>query len=129
MADSFFSKESCIVIKKSKKLIIWDLDGVIADTESIWMESRQKLLNQKFGINWTIYETYQYIGGMSWKTRLQTLNNMGICVDESFEKEAIELDYKLLKDGINLTLGIENIFSRKDIKQCIATGGTYERKN
>ena len=36
----------------SKKLIIWDFDGVISDTEKLWVENRRRMLNEKFGLNW-----------------------------------------------------------------------------
>lgn len=35
----------------SKKLIIWDFDGVISDTEKLWVENRRRMLNEKFGLN------------------------------------------------------------------------------
>ena len=35
-----------------KKLIIWDFDGVIADTEKLWLTNRQKLLKETMGIDW-----------------------------------------------------------------------------
>lgn len=39
-----------------KKLIIQYFDEVIADTELIWLKAHQKILKEKFGNNWTIYE-------------------------------------------------------------------------
>lgn len=107
-----------------KKLIIWDFDGVIADTECIWMEIRRQMLNKRFGLNWDLATTNHHIGGMSWRTRVETLQKMGFDVDEKFEDEAAVQDFQKLEEGFNLTSGIEKIFNRQDIKQCIATGGT-----
>ena len=40
-----------------KKLLIWDFDGVIADTEKIWLQNRMMMLNDQFGLKWDL-ETY-----------------------------------------------------------------------
>lgn len=113
--------------KISKNLIIWDFDGVIADTECLWMENRRQLLKKYFNVDWDLKTTNNHIGGMNWKTRLLTLQQMGFNVDEKFEDEGTELDYQVLTKGISLTPDIEKIFVRQDIKQCIATGGTKEK--
>lgn len=113
--------------KVSKNLIIWDFDGVIADTECLWMENRRKLLKKYFNIDWDLKTTNQYIGGMHWSTRLQTLQKMGFNIDDKFEEEGTSLDLQVLNKGITLTPNIEKIFARRDIKQCIATGGTKEK--
>lgn len=110
-----------------KKLIIWDFDGVIADTECLWMENRRQLLNKHFNLNWDLATTNNYIGGMSWRTRIATLQKMGIPADEKFEDEANVLDFAILEKGFSLTPGIEKIFAHKEIKQCIATGGAPEK--
>ena len=109
-----------------KNLIIWDFDGVIADTECLWMEHRRKLLNERYNLDWDLATTNQHIGGMSWRTRLQTLQNLGLDVDEKFEEEATLLDYQALERGISKTPEIEKIFNHK-IKQCIATGGSSDK--
>ncbi len=38
----------------SKKLIIWDFDGVISDTEKLWVENRRRMLNEKFALTGTL---------------------------------------------------------------------------
>lgn len=123
-SGSCFSIESCI---KMKNLIIWDFDGVIADTECLWMENRRQLLKKYFNIGWDLETTNHHIGGMNWKTRLETLQKMGYAVDKSFEDEATIMDLAMLELGISLTPGIEEIFAQKNIKQCIATGGTADK--
>lgn len=52
-----------------KKLIIWDFDGVIADSEKLWLETRQEMINQKFGLNWDFDTANKHMGGMSDKTK------------------------------------------------------------
>lgn len=111
------------MINTRKKLIIWDFDGVIADTECLWMQNRQKLLNERFNLGWDLEKTNLTIGGMNWRTRIATLQNLGLKIDNSFEDEVTLLDYESLAKGISLTPGVEKIFAHQDIKQCIATGG------
>ena len=105
------------------KLIIWDFDGVIADSEKIWLKNRCDLLNQKFGLNWDFETTNFYLGGMSDKTKQAVLENLGIVTDDNFWAEALHRDCADMAKGLKLTPGIKEIFSRRDIKQCIATGG------
>lgn len=114
-------------MNKSKKLIIWDFDGVISDTECLWMENRRQLLKKYFNIDWDLHTTNHYIGGMHWSTRLKTLQDMGFDVDAKFEEEGLLLDLQVLAQGITLTENVKKIFARKDIKQCIATGGSKDK--
>ncbi|MBQ7285831.1 MAG: HAD family phosphatase [Alphaproteobacteria bacterium] len=108
----------------SKKLIIWDFDGVIADTEKIWLQNRMELINEKFGKNWDMDTTISFLAGMSDKTKKDVLEKLGIKTDDVFWKEAILRDLQKIVNGIMLTPGIEEIFKLQDFEQCIATGGT-----
>ena len=58
----------------SKKLIIWDFDGVISDTEKLWVENRRRMLNEKFGLNWDFATANRYLGGRSDKTKKEELD-------------------------------------------------------
>lgn len=111
----------------SKKLIIWDFDGVISDTEKLWVENRRRMLNEKFGLNWDFATANRYLGGRSDKTKKEELDRLGIVTDDAFWKEALDRDYELLEEGIELTEGIENIFSNTGLRQCIATGGIKKK--
>ena len=91
----------------SKKLIIWDFDGVISDTEKLWVENRRRMLNEKFGLNWDFATANRYLGGRSDKTKKEELDRLGIVTDDAFWKEALDRDYELLEEGIELTEGIK----------------------
>lgn len=110
-----------------KKLIIWDFDGVIADTEKLWIQSRMELLYKFFGIDWNFDTALKYIGGMSDKDKNIVLNNLGIPTDDNFWIEAANLDKIKFNEGFMLTDYIENIFMNKNFDQCIATGGVYTK--
>lgn len=105
------------------KLIIWDFDGVIADTEKIWLQNRMLMLNEQFGLNWNLETTNKFLGGITDKTKKDVLDKLGIVTNQEFWDLAIKNDIKSMIKGFALTEGIEDIFKIKEFEQCIATGG------
>ena len=61
-----------------KKLLIWDFDGVIADTEKLWLTNRQKLLKDYMNIDWDFPTVEKYLKGMSDITKREVLDSLGI---------------------------------------------------
>lgn len=112
---------------KNIKLIIWDFDGVIADTEKLWLTNRQKLINEVLGLNWDFNEVNKYLGGMSEKTKREVLNAMNIKTDDAFWEKAVCLDHQTMEQGFEPTPYIEEIFKLNQFTQCIATGGIKEK--
>ena len=106
-----------------KKLIIWDFDGVIADTEKLWLETRLELLNRDFGLRWNFDTINKYCGGISDKTKREILNKIGIITSDDFWAEALEKDIEKLNKGIKPVYGIVKILKNKSLLQCVATGG------
>ena len=93
----------------NKTLIIWDFDGVISDTEKLWLENRRQLLNQKFNLKWDFATVNHHLGGMSEKTKKEVLQQMGLSIDDNFADEALKMDFEVMKRGIEPTPGIEEI--------------------
>ena len=112
---------------KMKKLLIWDFDGVIADTEKLWIQNRMLLLNKNFGLNWDMNKTYAVLGGMSDKTKKHVLEKLGLKTDEQFWEENRKLDLETMLKGFSLTDGVDDIFKDKTFTQCIATGGFADK--
>lgn len=110
-----------------KKLIIWDFDGVIADTERMWVTTRLDILNQKLNLGWSLAQAEKYMGGKSDKDKSASLKEAGVFVDESFWKEAMEKDFAKMSKGLPMTKGVEDIFKLTQFDQCIATGGIYAK--
>ena len=75
-----------------KELIIWDFDGVIADTESLWLYNRMTTINETFHLNWTFEKTVNTLLGMSDKTKREVLDNLGIRTDDEFWLKNKKLD-------------------------------------
>lgn len=111
----------------NKKLIIWDFDGVIADTEKLWLQNRMELINEKFGTNWDFKTTISFLAGVSDKTKKDILEKLGIKTSENFWEEVTARDMQNIIRGFSLTDGIEEIFKLNEFEQCIATGGTMSK--
>lgn len=110
-----------------KQLIIWDFDGVIADTEKLWLKNRQLLMKEALGIDWDWDTINHYLRGTGDKTKRIVLDNLGINTDDDFWDKSIEMDINTMHtEGFELTEGIEDIF-KLPIKQCIATGGVQNK--
>jgi len=106
-----------------KNLVIWDFDGVIADSEKIWIKNRQEAVNKLFHLNWDFQTTNKYLGGMGDKTKRQVLDTMGYKTDDAFWKDQLEMDMAIMRrDGLEITPYVEEII-KKLPKQCVATGG------
>ena len=90
-------------------LIIWDFDGVIADSEKIWIRNRQEELNKRYHLNWDFNTTNKYLGGMSDKTKREVLNSLGIITDDDFWKESLRKDILCLKTPFLQTLSAANV--------------------
>lgn len=106
-----------------KNMVIWDLDGVIADSEKVWLKNRQNSINKLFGTNWDFQTTNKYIGGMSDKTKRQVLDKLGYVTDDKFWEEQLKIDMEVAsREGLEKIPYVEDII-KKLPKQCIATGG------
>lgn len=58
-------------MKKTKpKLIIWDYDGVLSDSEKLWIKIWQDLINEKFGLGWDFETADKILGGLAVKPKL-----------------------------------------------------------
>jgi len=111
-----------------KKLLIWDFDGVVADTERLWLYNRMLTINETFHLNWSEEKTHQTLLGMSDKTKKEVLDGLGLITDDTFWAKNKQLDYNaMLSKGFTPTEGIIDIFQIPNIKQCIATGGIKEK--
>ena len=71
-----------------EKLIIWDFDGVVSDTEKLWLKTRQEMLNELYGIKMDFETVNFYMGGRSDKTKRENLDKAGIITDDYFWEES-----------------------------------------
>ena len=106
-----------------KKLVIFDFDGVIADSEKVWLKNRQESLNKLFNLNWDFQTTYIVLGGMSDKNKRKVLDELRYKTDDAFWEEQLKIDMEVMqRDGLEVFDGVEDLI-KKLPKKCIATGG------
>ena len=102
----------------NKKLLIWDFDGVIADTEKLWLYNRMLTINETFHLNWTEETVHEKLLGMSDKTKREVLNGLGLVTDDAFWDKNKKMDYDvMLSKGFEATDGVLDVFKIKDIKE------------
>ena len=110
-----------------KKLVIWDLDGVITDSEKVWLKNRLNRLNALFNLNWDFETAYKYLGGMNDKKKSLVLRKMGYKTNSKFWKDQINIDMDIIRrDGLELLPYVEKLI-KKIQKQCIVTGDSKFR--
>ncbi|MDD4556025.1 MAG: HAD family phosphatase [Alphaproteobacteria bacterium] len=105
-----------------KKLVIFDFDGVIADTEKLWVSVWHKFVNENSNLNWSFEEAYKNFAGVSPVTKIERLKNFGINVTESDYAKIIEGETSLIKE-IEITKDIIDILKDENLIKCIGTGG------
>ena len=114
--------------KNIYKLIIWDFDGVIADSEKIWLENRKNFFHDRLGVNWDFEEVNRLFGGQADKTKRDTLLKMGYSTDDKFWEDVLQIDTQYMeKHGLEVMPGVMDILKNNHIKQCIATGGILSK--
>ena len=106
-----------------KMLIIWDFDGVIADTEHL---STDKYIEfaKNYGIDITREEIINNILGKGQTKQLEALLAMGKNANAEIVKYINDEISDAVSKDICLTNNIEEIFNMKDFAQCVATGNS-----
>ena len=105
------------------KLIIWDFDGVISDTEHLSTDKYVEFA-QKCGIILTRKDVIQYILGKGQKQQLDTLLSLGYNVDADMVRYINDEISKAVTQDISLTENVEDIFRLNGFSQCVATGNS-----
>ncbi len=112
-----------------KKLLIWDFDGVIADSEKLWVAVWVETLQQEKNIILNTDEKLNLLVGIADKSRKERLERYfpGLVLDADFmQKISAGEVYK----GIHFMqpiAGVEAVMVDKRFTHCIATGATKEQ--
>ncbi|MBP5214948.1 MAG: HAD family phosphatase [Alphaproteobacteria bacterium] len=112
-----------------KKLIIWDFDGVIADSEKLWVSVWVETLQKEKNISLSINEKSDLLVGVADKLRKERLEKYfpGLNLDDDFMEKITEGE---IYQGTNFMCpidGVEEVMSAVKYDQCIATGATKEQ--
>jgi len=112
-----------------KKLLIWDFDGVIADSEKLWVAVWAETLQQEKNIILTAEEKLNLLVGISDKLKKERLEKYfsGLILDADFMQK---IDAGEVYKGMHFMqpiAGVEDVMSSADFAHCIATGATKEQ--
>lgn len=109
-----------------KKLLIWDFDGVIADSEKLWVRAWDEILTSEKNIKLTDKEKTDLLVGVSDKTRRERLekNISGLVLDDNFINKINEREIYLGTNCMVAINGVENVMANNNFEHCIATGAT-----
>lgn len=108
-----------------RKLIIWDFDGVIADTEHVSMRTWQKTL-KFYDIDLNFAETVSCVLGRGPASQLEMLRPYNPRLSADDIEKVNRIVSQEVQKTLTLTNGIEEIFKMKNFTQCIATGNAPE---
>lgn len=114
-----------------KKLIIWDFDGVITDSEHLWVKNWAAALHELKGIKLDKTGRKHYLEGKANKTKMELLSKdfPDLEFDDEFWQRVRSTENKIIDEGLSLTLGVEDIFKDSRFEHCIATGATPEKNS
>lgn len=114
-----------------KNLIIWDFDGVLADSEHLWVQNWADTLHKLYNFTLTPEMQKQYLEGKADKTKVELLAHdfPQLKLDDKFWAEIHQNEDRLIASELTLTENIEQILEDKDFAQCVATGATLEKHN
>lgn len=114
-----------------KKLLIWDFDGVIADSEYLWIQAWDEVLKSEKQIKLSIKEKHDLLYGVSDKTRRERLEKhiLELNLDDDFMKKIHKREFELGTDFMAPMPDVESVMQNKNFEHCIATGATREQHN
>ena len=114
-----------------KKLLIWDFDGVISDSEYLWVQAWDEVLKSEKQIKLKPSEKHDLLYGVSDKTRRERLVKYihGLNLDDDFMKNIYKREFELGTNFMAPVPGVEKVMQNSNFEHCIATGATREQHN
>lgn len=107
----------------NNKLIIWDFDGVVADTEKLWLEMELEVFNRYLGINWDFDTINHYLAGQAFSRQLEVLAGLGIYPPKEAMAEIGDKCYDLIEKGFDRMEGIDEVLALPGYVHAMGTGG------
>lgn len=113
------------------KLLIWDFDGVIADSEHLWVKNWTDTLRDLKNIRLTPEQQKYYLEGKADKTKMEMLPKdfPSLVFDDAFWAQIRANEARLIASELTLTTGVTEILKDDRFAQCVATGATLEKHN
>ena len=112
-----------------EKLIIWDFDGVIADSEKLWVSVWLETLKKEKNISLTEDEKLNLLVGIADKNKKINLENYfhDLILDDDFMQKINEGEIYKGMHFMQPIDGVEDVMQDNRFAHCIATGATKEQ--
>lgn len=105
------------------KLVIFDCDGVLVDSEMISAEIIAEVL-QQVGIEMTTEESYKtFVGGSMAKTLAYVEERLGYLPEFDIEKHYRKLSFEAYNKKMKPVKGVEKILKSLTAEKCVASNG------
>ena len=113
-----------------KKLIIWDFDGVIADSEKLWVKVWRDLLQQRKNLILTDEQASDLLVGISDKTKILRLKTQfpKLELDDEFLQEIQRGQIYAGMHFLEEIPGVRDVIADTTFEHCIATGATKRQQ-
>ena len=114
-----------------KKLLIWDFDGVIANSEKLWVRAWDEILQSEKQIHLTCKEKHDLLYGIADRDRKARLikHITGITFDADFMHKIYDREFYLGTNFMTAIPGVEMVMRNDNFEHCIATGATKDQHN
>jgi len=112
-----------------KKLIIWDFDGVIADSEKLWVSVWVETLKKEKNISLTDEEIFKLLVGIADREKKINLERYfpSLELDNDFMQKINEGEIYQGTYFMQPIEGVESVMQDNRFEHCIATGATKEQ--
>ncbi len=112
-----------------KKLVIWDFDGVIADSEKLWVSVWLELLPKEKGITLTEKEKMDLLVGVADRTKKKNLEKYfpDLVLEDKFMHQIDAGERYKGTHFMRPISGVEKVMSDDRFAHCIATGATRDQ--
>ena len=109
-----------------KKLLIWDFDGVIADSEKLWVAVWVETLQKEKNITLSAEEKLNLLVGVSDKTRKERLTKYfpTLDFDDDFMQKISAGEMYQGMYFMQQIQGVKDVMTDAELAHCIATGAT-----
>ena len=112
-----------------KKLLIWDFDGVIADSEKLWVRAWYEMLKSEKQIKLSNAEKHNLLYGIADRDRKKRLAEHipGITFDNDFMNKVYKREFYLGTNFMMPIPDVEKVMNNTNFEHCIATGATADQ--
>ena len=118
------------MIKSNKPLIIWDFDGVIADSEKLWVRVWRNVLKKEKGIVLTKKQELEWLMGVADRTKKHNIQKHfpDAQLDTEFMQKITAGEIYIGSRLMRPMPGVQKVLADTHFLPCIATGATKEQQ-